>query len=288
MMKSQTNHFAIQSIAAALAIAACAMTFTSALTQEREGGPDRPREEPRDAPRGEENAPRRDRSPESNTTLHLMVLPDGVMIDERKISLVSLRGELEKREVARAIISSRSDTPFQNITTVLNSLKNRGISDVKLSVEDETVSIGRDGERSRRTGPRDGEGGRRGEPRDGEGMRRSGPRDGDGARREGARETEGRRNPSPEAAGGGSRRATVDGDNRRHISQWTRIYRVYDKDDDEQVTFDEWLAMKDGDMPRDRREREKGWFDQADENEDGVLTLDEWIDWKSKQIAGRE
>lgn len=290
MMTKQTNHLAIHSIAAALAIAACAITFTSALSQEREGASDRSPEGERSGPRDGGDSPPRGRSNESDgTSLRLTVLPDGVIIDDKKIALINLHGELENREISRAFISSRPDTPFQNITTVLNSLKSHGIWNVKLSVEDETVSIGREGGNPRGNGPRDGETMRREGPRDGENARRPAElRDGGRERRDGPRDEESRRRHSSEEGDGNRRSSRVSNGNQRHISQWTRIYGAYDKDDDEKVTFDEWLSMKEGDMPRDRREREKGWFDQADENGDGVLTLGEWIDWKSNQISGRE
>ena len=36
----------------------------------------------------------------------------------------------------------------------------------------------------------------------------------------------------------------------RLFNQLTRIYRAYDKNGDENVTFEEWLAMKNGEMTR--------------------------------------
>ncbi len=142
-----------------------------------------------------------------------------------------------------------------------------------------------EGDGGARVGPRDGEGdgGARVGPRDGEGDggARVGPRDGEGAPRVGPRDGEG------EAAG----RREGDGDARgaaramddRTINQLSRIYRAYDKNGDNRVTFEEWVAMKNYELTREQREREKGWFDQADANNDEKMTLGEWIDWKASQ-----
>tara|TARA_R110002096_G_scaffold318022_16_gene512466 strand:- start:422 stop:652 length:231 start_codon:yes stop_codon:yes gene_type:complete len=72
----------------------------------------------------------------------------------------------------------------------------------------------------------------------------------------------------------------------RKINQLTRIYRVYDKNGDNNVTFDEWVAMKNYELTNEQRERERGWFDQADANRNEQLTLGEWIDWKASQGRG--
>lgn len=88
---------------------------------------------------------------------------------------------------------------------------------------------------------------------------------------------------------GGSREGARDGDSsaaeasEREINQWTRIYGAYDKDGDRAVTFEEWVSMKNYELTSDQRDREKGWFDQADGNGDEKVTLGEWIDWKASQ-----
>jgi len=71
------------------------------------------------------------------------------------------------------------------------------------------------------------------------------------------------------------------------VRQLTRIYGAYDKDGDSKVSFDEWLSMKDGEMDRSRKKREKGWFDDADSNGDDTVSLEEFKDWKLSQGNGR-
>ena len=41
--------------------------------------------------------------------------------------------------------------------------------------------------------------------------------------------------------------------------------------------------MKNYELTSEQERREKGWFDQADGNEDGKVSLGEWIDWKANQ-----
>jgi Ca2+-binding EF-hand superfamily protein len=89
-----------------------------------------------------------------------------------------------------------------------------------------------------------------------------------------------RRNAEGERGTG--ERATADLDD-RELAKLTRIYRAYDKDESGGVTFQEWVAMKNYELSADQEKREKGWFDQADSNGDGKVTLGEWIDWKASQ-----
>lgn len=69
----------------------------------------------------------------------------------------------------------------------------------------------------------------------------------------------------------------------RKLNQLTRIYRAYDKNGDNGVSYDEWASMKSYEMTAAQRERDRGWFDQADANGDEKVTLGEWIDWKANQ-----
>lgn len=55
-----------------------------------------------------------------------------------------------------------------------------------------------------------------------------------------------------------------------------RIFKAYDKNGDGKVTFDEWLKMKDGSMNSARKAREKKWFDAADADKDGTVSLQEF------------
>ena len=41
--------------------------------------------------------------------------------------------------------------------------------------------------------------------------------------------------------------------------------------------------MKSGEMTSDRERRERGWFDEADSNEDENLSVEEWKTWKLSQ-----
>ena len=67
------------------------------------------------------------------------------------------------------------------------------------------------------------------------------------------------------------------------MAQLTRIYGAYDKDGSGGVTFEEWVAMKNYELTSEQKKREKGWFEQADGNKDGEVSLGEWIDWKASQ-----
>lgn len=69
----------------------------------------------------------------------------------------------------------------------------------------------------------------------------------------------------------------------RKLNQLNRIFKAYDKDNSKGVTFKEWVAMKNYELTADQEKREKGWFDEADANDDEKITIGEWIDWKSSQ-----
>lgn len=55
-----------------------------------------------------------------------------------------------------------------------------------------------------------------------------------------------------------------------------KIFAAYDKNKDRKVGFEEWLAMKEGDIDDARRARERQFFSAADRNRDGALGLDEF------------
>ena len=61
----------------------------------------------------------------------------------------------------------------------------------------------------------------------------------------------------------------------------TRIFKTYDKNGDGKITFEEWLAMKEGstDDPA-RREQERKQFSSVDRNNDDTLSLEEVLNWK--------
>ncbi len=369
-------------------------------SRERDG--DRPREGTRDGERegdrAREGARDGERGQVRDGELKVTVTKDGVIIGDRKLALINLRGALEKSKANTAVVYANENVPFQNVKTVVNALGNSGIKNVRFATDDRPEGA-RDGDRPRegardgemrREGARDGEGGparegardgdrpregardgemRREGARDGEGgparegardgdrpregardgeMRREGARDGEGGparegardgdrpregardgemRREGARDGEGgparegardgdrpregardgemRREGARDGEGGPAREGARDGDrpreggeregarsaeergsaemDDRQLAQLSRIFKTYDKDNSKTVTFKEWVAMKNYKLSSEQEEREKGWFDQADANDNGELTIGEWIDWKSSQ-----
>jgi hypothetical protein len=61
------------------------------------------------------------------------------------------------------------------------------------------------------------------------------------------------------------------------------VFREYDKNGDEQVTLNEWYAMKGvGEDDTARRELEAKRFLEADPNHDGKMTVAEFLYWYSK------
>ena len=59
------------------------------------------------------------------------------------------------------------------------------------------------------------------------------------------------------------------------LRQATRIFAAYDKNRDQRVSFDEWLAMREGEMTSERRAREMGFFSQQ-AGDDRMITLEEF------------
>ena len=64
-----------------------------------------------------------------------------------------------------------------------------------------------------------------------------------------------------------------------------RIYKAYDKDKNNKVSFEEWLKMKEGKMDNARKAREKRWFDQADTNKNGSITVVEFHKWMNRKAT---
>jgi hypothetical protein len=69
----------------------------------------------------------------------------------------------------------------------------------------------------------------------------------------------------------------------------TKIFRAYDKNGDGKITFEEWLAMKEGatDDP-ERRARERQQYSSIDRNRDGALSLEEVLTWNRSSGSRRE
>ena len=59
------------------------------------------------------------------------------------------------------------------------------------------------------------------------------------------------------------------------LRQAARIFAAYDKNRDQRVSFDEWLAMREGEMTSERRAREMGFFSQQ-AGDDRMITLEEF------------
>ena len=74
--------------------------------------------------------------------------------------------------------------------------------------------------------------------------------------------------------------------NNRVTMQAKRIFAAYDKNKDQSVSFDEWLAMREGEMTSERRERERGHFDDP-AGDDGKITPDEFLRWMIARSQGR-
>ena len=60
----------------------------------------------------------------------------------------------------------------------------------------------------------------------------------------------------------------------------TRIFKSYDKNSDGKITFEEWLAMKEGEIDSARRAQEQQQFASVDRNKDGTLSLEEVLTWR--------
>ena len=59
------------------------------------------------------------------------------------------------------------------------------------------------------------------------------------------------------------------------LRQAGRIFAAYDKNRDQRVSFDEWLAMREGEMTSERRFREMGFFSEQ-AGDDRMITLEEF------------
>ena len=62
-----------------------------------------------------------------------------------------------------------------------------------------------------------------------------------------------------------------------------RIFKAYDKNGNQSVSFDEWLKMKEGKVDDARKAREKKWFNMADKNSDGEITVKEFHLWLNRR-----
>lgn len=119
--------------------------------------------------------------------------------------------------------------------------------------------------------------------RDADGDRRAEHVEGDGDRR--GRRTDRARD------GEGSRRGRGDRTSARQSRRYSKagkIFSRYDASGDDKVSFDEWLAMKEGEMTDERSARERTWYDQADASGDGSVTFEEFEGWMKSKRRRRE
>ena len=64
-----------------------------------------------------------------------------------------------------------------------------------------------------------------------------------------------------------------------------RIFAAYDKNKDNSVAFEEWLAMREGEMTEERKTRERGFFSEPAGSDDKI-SLEELYRWMEKRSAG--
>ena len=107
------------------------------------------------------------------------------------------------------------------------------------------------------------------------------------------REVQGRGAASPAApasANGENRRApsggAADGDTFALPANWQnttegRVFKAYDKNDDQVLALEEWLAMTNGNINAARRELQTKRFNEAEPSGDGKFTPAEFIYWYS-------
>ena len=64
-----------------------------------------------------------------------------------------------------------------------------------------------------------------------------------------------------------------------------RIFAAYDKNQDRVVSFEEWLAMREGEMTEERRNRERQHFAEP-AGDDSKITLEEFYRWTERRSRG--
>ena len=64
-----------------------------------------------------------------------------------------------------------------------------------------------------------------------------------------------------------------------------RIFAAYDKNKDRHVSFEEWLAMREGAMTEERKDRERRHFAEP-AGDDKKITLEEFFRWTERRSRG--
>ena len=109
-------------------------------------------------------------------------------------------------------------------------------------------------------------------PREGQ---RDLPREANDARRpaEGTRDQAGTRNPAMQKAQNPA------------MQKAQRIFIAYDKNQDGMVSFEEWLAMREGEMTSERRAREQQHFSEP-AGDDQKISPEEFFRWMDRRSRG--
>jgi hypothetical protein len=67
-----------------------------------------------------------------------------------------------------------------------------------------------------------------------------------------------------------------------------RVFQAYDKNKDSKVSFSEWLAMREGKITDERRNREQSVFRSADKNRNESLSFDEFFQFRKGPIRSEK
>ncbi len=233
-------HPLLHAVAALLATAACAITFSSALAddepregrRDRDPGPSAEGSRDRDPGPSAEGSRDRDREPGSSAEgsrdreLRVVIRDEDVILNGRIVAQGKLRGVLSGNRIGRAVIQASTNTPMETVLSVMDALRDNGVREVRMGATEAPREgdrgISREGDRGgdRERGPEGRREGDRGNSREGDrgGDRERSPegrREGDrGNSREGDRGGDRERGPEGrrEGDGGGSREGSRDGD----------------------------------------------------------------------------
>ena len=112
-------------------------------------------------------------------------------------------------------------------------------------------------------------------------------------RASGEREMTRRENDAPRDGEGNARRSAevrrdgVSADQDQVMQKTKRIFAAYDKNQDRSVSFEEWLAMREGEMTSERRAREQQHFSEP-AGDDQKITIEEFYLWTLRRSGGTD
>lgn len=72
------------------------------------------------------------------------------------------------------------------------------------------------------------------------------------------------------------------------VAKLKKVFEAYDRNNDQKVHFQEWLAMKEGKMTDERAAKEKKYFVAADADGNETISLDEFVASRTRKAVGRE